>query len=175
MGNSIYTLTILHPMIELFLEIKIYEWPKFGVWIMSGGRKGTNRKGIYMDVHLKTKYISYFGHKNRRSSCLISKWSKFFKKTLGEKWWMVLLKSVYVWRRPYCIHYCEGDCGWFGTHWSRKRRNKNNLLKLKTILTLILSFRYEKMARICFLVFKSLSKIGNEHCPKWSQGHSRPI
>ena len=31
MGNSIYTLTILHPMIELFLEIKIYEWPKFGV------------------------------------------------------------------------------------------------------------------------------------------------
>ena len=52
---------------------------------------------------------------------------------------------------------------------------KNNLLKLKTILTLILSFRYEKMARICFLVFKSLSKIGNEHCPKWSQGHSRPI
>ena len=42
------------------------------------------------------------------------------------------------------------------------------------ILTLILSFRHEKMARICFLVFKSLSKIGNEHCPKWSQGHSRP-
>lgn len=26
-----YILTILHPIIELFLEIKIYEWPKFGV------------------------------------------------------------------------------------------------------------------------------------------------
>ena len=145
------------------------------MWTMSGGRKGTNRKGIYMDVHLKTKYISSFGHKNRRCSYLISKkiWRNFSKKR--KKWWMVLLKSVYVWCRPYCIHYCVRDCGWFGTHWSRKRRKKNNLLKLKTILTLILSFRHEKMARICFLVFKSLSKIGNEHCPKWSQGHSRPI